>query len=63
MMGSPPTSIVDSELHVHDLGRLGVIGVSVMPALTSTFLNAPRIMITEKGTAVIEGAARERLAA
>jgi choline dehydrogenase len=59
----PQLSVIDSELKVHGLYRLRVIDASVMPAVTSTNTNAPTIMIAEKGTAMIKGAARERLAA
>ena len=63
LMGSHPTSVVDSELRVHGLDGLRVIDASVMPAVTSTNTNAPTIMIAEKGASVIRGAARQRLAA
>jgi choline dehydrogenase len=45
-------------MRVHRLNGLRVIDASVMPAVTSTNANAPRIMIAEKGAA-----ARQRLAA
>jgi len=41
MMGSHPTSVVDSELRVHGIDGLRVIDASVMPAVTSTNTNAP----------------------
>src|SRR6476661_5471776 len=63
MMGQHPMSVVDSELRVHGIDGLRVIGASVMPAVTSTNTNAPTIMIAEKGAAIIRGAARQRLAA
>jgi choline dehydrogenase len=63
MMGSHPTSVVDSELRVHGLDGLRVIDASVMPAVTSTNTNAPTIMIAEKGAVMIRGAARQRMAA
>jgi choline dehydrogenase len=63
MMGSHPTSVVDSELRVHGIDRLRVIDASVMPAVTSTDTNAPTIMIAEKGAAMIKGATRQRMAA
>jgi choline dehydrogenase len=62
-MGSHPMSVVDSELRVHGLDGLRVIDASVMPAVTSTNTNAPTIMIAEKGSAMIKGAARQRMAA
>ena len=63
MMGSHPTSVVDSELRVHGIDGLRVIDASVMPAVTSTNTNAPTIMIAEKGAAAILNAARQALAA
>jgi choline dehydrogenase-like flavoprotein len=63
MMGSHPTSVVDSELRVHGIDGLRVIDASVMPAVTSTNTNAPTIMIAEKGAMMIKGATRQRIAA
>ncbi len=63
MMGSHPTSVVDSELRVHGIDGLRVIDASVMPAVTSTNTNAPTIMIAEKGAMMIKGATRQRMAA
>jgi choline dehydrogenase-like flavoprotein len=63
MMGSHAMAVVDDELRVHGIDGLRVIDASVMPAVTSTNTNAPTIMIAEKGAALINGAARERLAA
>jgi choline dehydrogenase len=63
MMGSQAMAVVDDELEVHGLDGLRVIDASVMPAVTSTNTNAPTIMIAEKGAAMIQGAARQRLAA
>jgi choline dehydrogenase-like flavoprotein len=45
MMGSHPTSVVDSELRVRGIDGLRVIDASVMPAVTSTNTNAPTIMV------------------
>jgi choline dehydrogenase-like flavoprotein len=40
-----------------------IIDTSVMLAVTSTNTNGPKIMIAEKGAAIIKGGARQRLAA
>jgi choline dehydrogenase len=60
MMGQHAMAVVDDELRVHGLDGLRVIDASVMPAVTSTNTNAPTIMITEKGAAIMKGAARRR---
>ena len=56
-------AVVDDLLRVHGLGRLGVIGASVVPAVTSTNTNAPTIMIAEKGASMIREDARMAKAA
>src|SRR5229473_2554584 len=63
MMGSHPTSVVDSELRVHGIDGLRVIDASVMPVTSSTNTNAPTIMIAEKGAMMIKGVTRQRMAA
>ena len=55
-------AVVDDQLRVNGVESLRVIDASVMPAVTSTNTNAD-IMIAEKGTAIIKGAARQTLAA
>ena len=45
------------------LRSLRVIDASVMLAVTPTNINAPTLMIAEKGATIIKGAARQRLAA
>jgi choline dehydrogenase len=62
-MGGHAMSIVDSELKVRGLGALRVIDASIMPAVSSTNINAPTIMIAKKGAAMIEAETRRRLAA
>jgi choline dehydrogenase len=63
LMGSHALAVVDDELRVHGMEGLRVIDASVMPAVTSTNTNAPTIMIAEKASTVIRGAARQAMAA
>ncbi|WP_298685685.1 choline dehydrogenase [uncultured Sphingomonas sp.] len=44
-----PLAVVDSELRVHGIAGLRVVDSSVMPSVTTGNLNAPTIMIGEKG--------------
>jgi choline dehydrogenase len=62
-MGPDTMAVVDDQLRVHGVEGLRVIDASVMPTVTSTNTNAPTIMIAEKGAAMIQAAARQRLAA
>lgn len=48
-MGTDPMSVVDPETRVHGIGGLRVIDSSIMPTITNGNLNAPTIMIGEKG--------------
>lgn len=52
-MGSDSTAVVDPELRVNGVSRLRVIDASVMPRMTSANINAPTIMIGEKGAALV----------
>lgn len=52
-MGSDGTAVVDPELKVNGVSRLRVIDASVMPRVTSANINAPTIMIGEKGAALV----------
>ena len=48
-MGTDPMAVVDPETRVHGIEGLRVIDSSVMPFITNGNLNAPTIMIGEKG--------------
>ena len=59
MMGpDPATSVVDAELRVHGIRGLRVVDASVFPNITSGNINAPVMMVAEKGSAMILNAAR-----
>lgn len=46
---SDPLAVVDSKLRVYGIKGLRVIDASIMPEITSGNINAPVIMIGEKG--------------
>ncbi|MEJ6785573.1 choline dehydrogenase [Aminobacter sp. Piv2-1] len=48
-MGREPMAVVDPETRVHGMDGLRVIDSSIMPSITNGNLNAPTIMIGEKG--------------
>ncbi|NIM41412.1 MAG: FAD-dependent oxidoreductase [Hydrogenophaga sp.] len=52
-MGSDATAVVDPQLRVNGVSRLRVIDASVMPRMTSANINAPTIMIGERGAALV----------
>lgn len=54
MMGpDPATSVVDARLRVHGVQRLRVVDASIFPTITSGNINAPTVMVAEKGAAMI----------
>ena len=54
-MGSDGAAVVSPELKVNGVSRLRVIDASVMPRMTSANINAPTIMIGERGAALVLG--------
>ena len=50
-----PMAVVDPELRVRGIANLRVVDSSVMPSVTTGNLNAPTIMIGEKGADHILG--------
>ncbi|XP_063368950.1 glucose dehydrogenase [FAD, quinone] [Cydia amplana] len=51
---SDPMAVVDPELRVHGIKGLRVIDASIMPTITNGNINAPTIMIAEKGADLIK---------
>ena len=51
---SDPTTVVSPRLRVHGVDGLRVIDASVMPNIVSGNINAPTIMIAEKGSDLIK---------
>jgi choline dehydrogenase len=56
-MGNDAGAVVTPELKVNGVSNLRVVDASIMPRMTSANINAPTIMIGEKGSAAILGAA------
>jgi choline dehydrogenase len=54
-MGVDPLAVVDPSLRVHGIEGLSVVDASIMPHLVSGNINAPAIMIGEKGADLILG--------
>ena len=52
------TSVVDSRLRVHGVEGLRVIDASIFPNITSGNINAPTMMVAEKGADLVLAAAR-----
>jgi choline dehydrogenase len=52
-MGVDKMAVVDENLKIHGLQNIRVIDASVMPEIPSANLNAPTLMIAEKGSDII----------
>lgn len=53
-LASDPYAVVDDQLRVHGVKGLRVIDASIMPTITSGNINAPVIMIGEKGVDMVK---------
>ena len=53
MGNDPRTSVVDARLRVHGVAGLRVVDASVFPNITSGNINAPTMMVAEKGADLI----------
>jgi choline dehydrogenase len=47
------TSVVDERLRVHGIAGLRIIDASIFPAITAGNINAPTMMVAEKGASMI----------
>jgi choline dehydrogenase len=56
-MGNDPMAVVDDQLRVRGVKSLRVIDASVMPTIPGGHINAPTIMIAEKGADLVRGRA------
>ncbi|MFK8029348.1 MAG: choline dehydrogenase [Gammaproteobacteria bacterium] len=54
-MGSDDMSVVDSDLRVRGLKRLRIVDSSIFPTIPNGNLNAPTMMIGERGADLIKG--------
>jgi choline dehydrogenase len=53
MGNDPRTSVVDARLRVHGIAGLRVVDASIFPNITSGNINAPTMMVAEKGAEMI----------
>jgi choline dehydrogenase len=53
MGDDPRTSVVDARLRVHGIASLRVVDASIFPNITSGNINAPTMMVAEKGAEMI----------
>ncbi len=58
-MGDDDRAVVSPRLEVNGVSGLRVIDASVMPRMTSANINAPTIMIGERGADIVRAAARK----
>jgi len=54
-MGTTPDTVLDEQLRVRGVDQLRVVDASAMPDTLSCHLNAPVLMMAEKGAAMIRG--------
>ena len=54
-MGNDTMAVVDDELRVRGIEGLRVIDASIMPTIPGGHINAPTIMIGEKGADLVRG--------
>ena len=51
----PATAVVDASLRVHGVPALRIVDASIFPNITAGNINAPTMMVAEKGAAMILG--------